>query len=62
MYSLTIFKSKLLHKIWKNCARKKGLCSFAKISACFPLDEWRHWGLLIQLDMTGNLKLISYSL
>ena len=38
MYSLTIFKSELLHKIWKNCARKKVLRSFAKIYACFPMS------------------------
>jgi hypothetical protein len=50
MYSLTIVKSELLHKIWKNLATKKGLRSFAKIFACFPLDEWRR-GPLIQLDM-----------
>jgi hypothetical protein len=62
MYSLTVFKSELLHKICKTCARKKGLRSFAKIFACFPLDEWRRWVPLIQLDMTGNPKLISYTL
>jgi hypothetical protein len=39
---------------WLNLALMERQLMVREVVACFPLDEWRHWGPLIELDITGK--------